>query len=62
LPKTSIPSLVLNYEASKYILTHGNFINWSYFEEHFSKQDYLRGILNFKNDNLNLLVQQLETI
>jgi hypothetical protein len=31
LPKTSIPSLVLHYEASNYILTHGNFINWSYF-------------------------------
>ena len=49
LAKDSVWFLVLFYSCASYILENSEFINWKFIDQHISKEEYFRGLTEFKN-------------
>lgn len=62
LPKDSVWFSVLYYACANYILENSDFINWKFIDQHLTKEEYFRGLSDFKTKSLNNLIGMLPQI
>ncbi len=62
LERDSVWFYALHYTCACYILENSDFINWKYVDQHLTREEYFRGLTEFKNNYLNKLISQIYVI